>query len=90
MVYLVVIFSCVGLLFGNVGALAMEPLGHVAEAGTAVVGSVSIFVTLPLGTLVGQSFDGTTYAQIAAFGVFGGSAFPAIRWAAGSPGTESG
>ena len=88
MVYLVVIFSCVGLLFGNVGALAMEPLGHVAGAGAAVVGSVSIFVALPLGTLVGQSFDGTMYAQIAAFGVFGAAAFGAIRWAAG--GWESG
>ena len=66
----------------------MEPLGHVAGAGAAVVGSVSIFIALPLGTLVGQSFDGTMYAQIAAFGVFGAAAFGAIRWAAG--GWESG
>ena len=90
MVYLVVIFSCVGLLFGNLGALAMEPLGHVAGAGAAVIGSVSVFVALPLGTLVGQSFDGTMVAQIAAFGVSGGAAFAAIRWAAGGPGSESG
>ncbi|MDE0082033.1 MAG: multidrug effflux MFS transporter [Gammaproteobacteria bacterium] len=89
MVYLVVVFSCVGLLFGNLGALAMEPLGHVAGAGAAVIGSVSIFVALPLGTLVGQSFDGTMVAQIAAFGVFGGAAFAAIQWAAGSPGSRA-
>ena len=90
MVYLVVVFSCVGLLFGNLAALAMEPLGHVAGTGAAVIASISIFVALPLGTLVGQSFDGTMVAQIAAFGVFGCAAFAAIRWAAGGPGQESG
>ena len=90
MVYLVIVFSCVGLLFGNLGALAMEPLGHVAGTGAAVIASVSIFIALPLGTLVGQSFDGTMVAQIAAFGVFGAAAFAAIRWAEGVPGQESG
>ena len=88
MVYLVIVFSCVGLLFGNLAALAMEPLGHVAGTGPAVIASVSIFIALPLGTLVGQSFDGTMVAQIAAFGVFGAAAFAAIRWAAGGPGQE--
>ena len=90
MVYLVIVFSCVGLLFGNLAALAMEPLGHVAGTGAAVIASVSIFIALPLGTLVGQSFDGTMVAQIAAFGVFGAAAFAAIRWAAGGPGQEGG
>lgn len=66
----------------------MEPLRHVAGTGAAVIASVSIFIALPLGTLVGQSFDGTMVAQIAAFGVFGAAAFAAIRWAAGGPGRE--
>ena len=81
MAYLLVVFSCVGVLFGNLSALAMEPLGHIAGMGAAVIGSVSIFIALPLGALVGQSFDGTMYAQIAAFGVFGAGTFAAIRWA---------
>ena len=90
MAYLLAVFSCVGVLFGNLSALAMEPLGHIAGVGAAVVGSVSIFIALPLGALVGQSFDGTMYAQIAAFGVFGAATFAAIRWAEGgeSPGSD--
>ena len=28
--YLLVVFICIGLLFGNLNALAMEPLGHIA------------------------------------------------------------
>ncbi len=69
--YLVVVFHCIGLVFGNLSALAMEPLGHIARVGAAVVGSVSVFIAVPLGALVGRGFDGTMYAQIAAFGVFG-------------------
>ncbi len=34
--YLLVVFFCIGLLFGNLNALAMRPLGHVAGAGAAV------------------------------------------------------
>ena len=86
MAYLLSVFLCVGLLFGNLNALAMEPLGHLAGVGAAVVTSLSIFISLPLGALVGQSFDGTMYAQIAAFAVFGAAALAAMKWAEGDGG----
>ena len=79
--YLLVVFVCIGLLFGNLNALAMEPLGHIAGVGAAVVASLSTFISVPLGALVGQGFDGTMYAQIASFAVFGACAFAAMRWA---------
>ncbi len=90
MAYLVVVFFCIGLVFGNLSALAMEPLGHIAGVGAAVVGSVSIFIAVPLGALVGQGFDGTMYAQIAAFGVFGAGTLAAMWWAEGGAGAGSG
>ena len=83
MAYLLVIFLCMGLLFGNLNALAMEPLGHIAGVGAAVVASLSTFISVPLGALVGQSFDGTMYAQIGAFAIFGAGTFAAIGWAEG-------
>ena len=90
MAYLLAVFLCIGLLFGNLNALAMEPLGHIAGVGAAVVASVSTFISVPLGALVGQSFDGTMYAQIAAFAVFGAATFAAMRWAAaGTTGSNS-
>ncbi len=90
MACLLVVFLFFGFLFGNLNALAMEPLGHIAGVGAAVVAALSTFIALPLGALVGQSFDGTVYAQIAAFAVFGAAAFAAMRWAEGGGGGGSG
>ena len=87
-VYLLAIFFAFGLLFANLNALAMEPLGHLAGVGSSVVSSLSVFVAVPLGTLVGVSFDGTMYTQIAAFAVFGGGGLAAMRWAAGGRAAE--
>ncbi len=90
MAYLFVVFLGIGLLFGNLNALAMEPLGHIAGAGAAVVASFSIFISVPLGGLVSQSFDGTMYAQIAAFAVSGAATLAALWWAEGGGGARSG
>ncbi|MCY4394169.1 MAG: multidrug effflux MFS transporter [Rhodospirillaceae bacterium] len=81
MAYMILVFLGVGLLFGNLYALAMEPLGHIAGVGAAVVASASTIMSVPLGSIVGQSFDGTMYVLIAAFAVFGAAAFAAMRWA---------
>ena len=83
MAYLLAVFLCTGLLFGNLNALAMEPLGHIAGVGAAVVASLSTFISVPLGAFVGHSFDGTMYALIGAFAVFGAGTFAAVRWAEG-------
>ena len=79
--YLMSVFVCVGFVFGNVSALAMEPLGHLAGAGAAVVSSLSTLIALPLGTLVGQRFDGTMYVLIGAYAIAGAGAFAANAWA---------
>ncbi len=81
--YLLVVFFCIGLLFGNLNALAMRPLGHIAGVGAAVVASLTTFIGMPLGALVGLAFDGTMYAQIVAFAVFGAGTLGAMRWADG-------
>ena len=90
MAYMIVAFLCIGLLFGNLNALAMEPLGHIAGVGAAVVASFSTFISAPLGAIVGQSFDGTVYAQIAAFAVFGAGVLAAMSWAERGSGAQRG
>ena len=81
MAYFLFVFMCVGLLFGNLNALAMEPLGHVAGIGAAVVASLATLISVPLGGFVGLSFDGTLYAQVMSFAVFGTGMVVAIQWA---------
>ena len=61
MIYLVVCFFFLGISFGNLNALAMEPLGHIAGVGSALVSFIATTVSVAIGTLVGQSYSGTLY-----------------------------
>ena len=81
--YMLAAFLCIGLLFGNLNALAMEPLGRIAGVGSAVVASLSTFISIPLGAAAGLAFDGTIYPLAAAFALFGAAAWAAVRWAGG-------
>lgn len=56
-VFCLLCFFCIGILFGNLNALAMEPLGHVAGTGAAVVGAGSTIISVVLGTIIGQIID---------------------------------
>lgn len=71
MTWLLATFFCVGIMFGNFNALAMEPLGHMAGLGAALVGSLSTFMSLPFGWAVGAAFDGTAMPLVAGFAVLG-------------------
>lgn len=64
-------FFFIGLLFGNLNALAMEPLGHIAGTAAAFVGCVSSLLSIVFGVIVGQMFDGTVVPLIGGFAVLG-------------------
>jgi DHA1 family bicyclomycin/chloramphenicol resistance-like MFS transporter len=81
MAYLMAAFFCVGILFGNQNSLAMEPLGHLAGIGAAVVGSLSTLISMPLGTIIGQRYDGTILPLIAGLGILSGLSIFVVRWA---------
>lgn len=82
--YLMMSFYGIGIIFGNLNALAMEPLGHLAGIGAAVVGSLSTFISLALGTMIGRSYDGTILPLIASIAILIGVSIFVVRW------TESG
>ncbi len=69
--WLLASFFCLGTLFGNLNALAMEPLGAIAGLGAAFVGSVSTFVGLGFGLVIGQGFDGSAAPVIFGFALGG-------------------
>jgi len=48
-----------GLMSGNFGAMAMEPLGHVAGAAASVQGFISMVGGSLIGFFIGQQFNGT-------------------------------
>ena len=78
---LLLIFAAVALLFGNLNSLAMQPLGDVAGVGAALVACLATLLSVPLGGLIGLRFDGTLYALLASFALFGVGTFLAVRWA---------
>lgn len=80
MTYLLLSFFSVGLLFGNLNALAMEPLGHIAGIGASIVGSASSLFAIPLGTLIGQSYNGTIIPMTIGFGILGLLTALTLRW----------
>ena len=80
MIFFTIAFMSFGLLFGNLNALAMEPLGHIAGIGAAVIGSLSTLISVPLGTVVGQMFDGTVLPLVGSFALFGAIAIALSHW----------
>lgn len=54
------IFCMFGVVIGNVNALAMEPVGHIAGLAASVLGAVSTVIAVVLAAPVGLLFNGTT------------------------------
>jgi DHA1 family bicyclomycin/chloramphenicol resistance-like MFS transporter len=80
MVYLMTTFFWIGILFGNLNALAMEPLGHIAGIGAAVIGSLSTLISMVLGTIIGRSYNGTILPLVASITILTGLAILVVRW----------
>ncbi|HEV8393717.1 MAG TPA: multidrug effflux MFS transporter [Vicinamibacterales bacterium] len=81
MAYFMVSFFGIGLLFGNLTTLAMQPLGAIAGTGSAVVGATSMLISLTLGTLIGQSYNGTVLPLVVGFAVLSLCSMGAAWWA---------
>jgi DHA1 family bicyclomycin/chloramphenicol resistance-like MFS transporter len=50
---------CFGLMAGNFGAIAMEPLGHVAGTAASVQGFITMLGAAAIGLFIGQHFNGS-------------------------------
>jgi DHA1 family bicyclomycin/chloramphenicol resistance-like MFS transporter len=81
MVYIMSTFFGIGVLFGNQNSLAMEPLGHLAGIGAAVVGSFSTLISMPIGTIIGQNYNGTIIPLIIGIAILSGISIWVVRWA---------
>ena len=62
---------CIGMIFGNLQALAMEPLGHVAGLAAAIFGAVSTLISLPLSWLISGYFDNSISPLVGGFAAAG-------------------
>ena len=72
--------ACFGLASANFGALAMQPLGHVAGTASSVQGTIGTIGGALLGLVIGQSFDGTTIPLVAGFLISGAAGLAIVFW----------
>ncbi|SDX53660.1 multidrug effflux MFS transporter [Roseicitreum antarcticum] len=63
-VYMCCSFFSIGLTFGNLNALALEDMGHIAGMASAVVGSLSTVLAVIIAIPIGQAFNGTAYPAV--------------------------
>ncbi len=64
-------FFAIGFLFGNLRALAMEPLGHIAGIGAAINGFVSTVLAVPIANYIGNFVKTSVLPLFIGFSVFG-------------------
>jgi MFS transporter, DHA1 family, multidrug resistance protein len=71
-------FLCFGLMAPNFNALAMEPMGSIAGTASSFVGFYTTAAGAALGTLIGQSFDGTVRPLTIGFTILGTLSMTAV------------
>lgn len=81
--------ACFGMIGANAGALAMEPLGHVAGTASSLQGVITTVGGALIGFAIGQQFDGTAIPFLAGFTLCGVAALAVAVWANRPPCRDS-
>jgi DHA1 family bicyclomycin/chloramphenicol resistance-like MFS transporter len=71
MVWAVLAFGGMGMTMGNLNALALEPLGHIAGLASSVITALSTVASVIIAIPVGLAFAGTEIPLLLGFVVFG-------------------
>jgi len=64
-------FFAIGFVFGNVRALALQPLGHIAGIGAALNGFISTVMAVPIANYIGSFVKDSVLPLFIGFSVFG-------------------
>lgn len=83
MCYLLPTMFGIGLLFGNLNAMAMEPLGHIAGIGSAVVGAISTTICVSAGAWIGQQYNDSVLPIVTGLAFCSWLSLIVLQWARG-------
>ncbi|MFI1743119.1 multidrug effflux MFS transporter [Thalassobellus sediminis] len=64
-------FFAVGFIFGNLRALAMQPIGHIAGIGAAINGFISTVMAVPIANFIGGFVKTSVLPLFIGFSIFG-------------------
>jgi len=68
------------MMGANFSALVMEPAGERAGTAAALYGALTSMSGAVLGSIIGQTYDGTVVPLIAGFVVMGAGGLAIITW----------
>jgi DHA1 family bicyclomycin/chloramphenicol resistance-like MFS transporter len=74
------LFAMLGLTMGNLNALAMEPVGHIAGLAASVISSLATVGSVLLAIPVGLAFNGTVLPLLAGVAVLIASGLLLMRY----------
>lgn len=69
LIWTIGVFFTTGITLGNLNALALEPVGHIAGMAASVTGAIATVLAVALAVPLGLAFDGTPLPLM--IGVFG-------------------
>jgi len=69
LVFFVIQFFFLGFLFGNLRAIAMQPVGHIAGIAAAITGLISTLMAVPISIFIGRYVDATALPLFIGFSV---------------------
>ena len=71
LIFMAIQFFTIGFIFGNIRAIAMEPIGHIAGIGSAITGFVATMMAVPIANYIGSFVKDTALPLFIGFTVFG-------------------
>jgi DHA1 family bicyclomycin/chloramphenicol resistance-like MFS transporter len=75
--------TCIALCGTNFGAMAMEPVGHIAGTASSVQGFITSIGAVAVASVIGQSYNGTTLPLALGYLGIGVATFALIWWVEG-------
>ena len=88
--YLCMAFFMIGLTFGNLNALAMEHLGHIAGTASGVIGALSTFAAAAIAIPAGLAYAGSEATPVVGVLVCATLAFALMLTTRERPGAGAG
>ena len=79
LIWTAAMFAATSFTLGNLNALALEPMGHIAGMASSVMGAISTLFGASLGAVIGLFFNGTPVPLVGAISVFCALAYGLAR-----------
>ena len=69
MVYMMLVYACMGLLMGNLSSMTLSPMGEVAGVASSIIGCMASLIGFAGGALIGSLYQNSVLPLVISFGL---------------------